>query len=268
MISVVSERPGLRWIWPVADAHAIRAIAGLYKLELPVNLLLCIKANRTREFMQTRLDHIVIAARTLDEGANYVRRLLGVEIPDGGRHEIMGTHNRVMSLGAGVYLEVIAVNPEMRPPAYPRWFGLDDPHIQQTLHRGPALLTWAVNTDDLDSLVRNSAVSLGEVKPAQRDNLRWKAALTEDGRMPGAGFVPLCIQWQVDFHPSQFMHNPGCSINSLTLYHAKYHWLANALESIGANNLVTIKPLAENKPAYMELDLTCPRGNVLISSKH
>ena len=56
------------------------------------------------------LDHLMIAARTLDEGAAYVRERLGVEVLPGGRHETMGTHNRVLSLGGGVYLEVIAID--------------------------------------------------------------------------------------------------------------------------------------------------------------
>ena len=76
--------------------------------------------------MNTRLDHIVIAAADLDSGADYVNEKLGVDIPPGGRHEMMGTHNRVMSLGNDIYLEVIAINPDMDSPQCPRWFGLDD----------------------------------------------------------------------------------------------------------------------------------------------
>ena len=217
--------------------------------------------------MNTRLDHIVIAATTLDQGADYVRQVLGVDIPDGGQHQMMGTHNKVMSLGQGVYLEVIAINAEMKSPDHPRWFGLDDPHIRHSLAQHPKLLTWAVNTDELDSLVGSSRVGLGEVRQAQRDNLKWKVAITEDGRMPGAGFIPLCIEWLVDFHPSEAMQSLGCIFNSLTIYHSKPRWLKECLQSIGADNLVNISQIAEDQTAYMELKVSCPRGEVTISSK-
>jgi len=54
------------------------------------------------------LDHLTVAALSLDEGVAHVRRALGVEIPPGGAHPIMGTHNHLMQLGNSVFLEVIA----------------------------------------------------------------------------------------------------------------------------------------------------------------
>lgn len=41
-----------------------------------------------------------------------------------------GTHNRCLGMEDGIYLEVIAVDPEAPPPSRPRWFGLDDPSMQ------------------------------------------------------------------------------------------------------------------------------------------
>jgi hypothetical protein len=37
------------------------------------------------------LDHLTVAALTLDEGVEHVRRSLGV-MPPGGAHPLMGTH--------------------------------------------------------------------------------------------------------------------------------------------------------------------------------
>jgi hypothetical protein len=37
----------------------------------------------------------------------------------------MGTHNRLLKLGEGFYLELIAIDPQAPPPGRPRWFGLD-----------------------------------------------------------------------------------------------------------------------------------------------
>jgi hypothetical protein len=38
------------------------------------------------------LDHLTVAALTLDEGVEHVRPSLGVVMPPGGAHPLMGTH--------------------------------------------------------------------------------------------------------------------------------------------------------------------------------
>src|SRR5581483_3649792 len=97
----------------------------------------------------TELDHLTIAAHTLDQGLAYVRDALGVDLPTGGAHPRMATHNRLLRLGDGVFLEVIAIDPAAPPPARPRWFQLDDPALQADLRRAPRLLTWVVRTSDI-----------------------------------------------------------------------------------------------------------------------
>ena len=71
-----------------------------------------------------QLDHIVVASLTLEEGVAHVERRLGVIVPPGGEHPSMGTHNHVMRLGDGIYLEIISPNPKVHPKR-PRRFGLD-----------------------------------------------------------------------------------------------------------------------------------------------
>src|SRR5207244_2336804 len=99
-------------------------------------------------------DHLVVVARTLEEGAAWIRERLGVEMLAGGRHVTMGTHNRVLPLGQGSYLEVIAIDPEGRAPSRPRWFALDDPATVRLLSTGPALLHWAERTSELEAEAR------------------------------------------------------------------------------------------------------------------
>ena len=60
----------------------------------------------------TKIDHLVVGAANLSAGVEYVNRLLGVDIPYGGEHEKMGTHNHIMQLGSRLFLEVIAINPQ------------------------------------------------------------------------------------------------------------------------------------------------------------
>ena len=45
------------------------------------------------------IDHIVLGARTLEEGTAFVTRLLGVKPQPGGKHEGAGTHNLLLGLG-------------------------------------------------------------------------------------------------------------------------------------------------------------------------
>ena len=46
-----------------------------------------------------KLDHIVLAAESLVGGVNYVEERLEHRLDAGGKHEMFGTHNRLLSLG-------------------------------------------------------------------------------------------------------------------------------------------------------------------------
>src|SRR5687767_5483712 len=109
----------------------------------------------------TRLDHLVVAAPTLDRGAAWVEARLGVGCRPGGAHAKMGTHNLLLRLGPAAYLEVIAVDPAAPPPGRPRWFGLD----ALAPDAGPRLAAWVARTDDVAATAAASTVPLGPVEP-------------------------------------------------------------------------------------------------------
>ncbi len=48
-----------------------------------------------------RLDHVIYATADLDAAAARVEVELGLAVAGGGRHEGMGTHNRIFPLGGG-----------------------------------------------------------------------------------------------------------------------------------------------------------------------
>jgi hypothetical protein len=54
------------------------------------------------------LDHLAVTCASLDEGAAWAESLLGVPLEQGGRHDRFATHNRLLSLGRGLYFGVIA----------------------------------------------------------------------------------------------------------------------------------------------------------------
>ena len=125
-----------------------------------------------------RLDHLVVAARTLEEGAAWLEGRLGVGLHPGGEHPAFGTHNRLLSLGES-YLEVIAVNPDAPAPPRPRWFGLDTPQMRERLAHGPALIHWVAAVPGLPDHPDVLALSRGEN--------RWRLTVPASGELPGGG---------------------------------------------------------------------------------
>ncbi|WP_022664953.1 VOC family protein [Desulfospira joergensenii] len=210
--------------------------------------------------MQTKIDHLVIGAATLTQGVNYVRDHLGVDMPYGGVHTKMGTHNHLMRIGNDAFLEIIAINHDIAPPNRPRWFGLDDPFIRQQIKIQPSLLTWVVNTRNIKNLMRQSAFSFGKAELISRGNLSWYFGLPDDGRLLAGGMLPYAIEWQTDKHPSVNMADLGCSFYSLEIYHSYPRWLQSALSSVGASDLVKVNTLPKNEVPYMIAYINAPNG--------
>jgi hypothetical protein len=169
------------------------------------------------------LDHLVVAARSLEEGARWLRARLGVTPEPGGQHAGFGTHNRLLRLGSDVYLELIAADPAQPEPPRPRLFGLDEPATRALLERDPRLLHWVVRTDDLQAaLARLAAASgvapadLGVSTPMRRGDLSWHIAIRADGSRPPAG-LPSVIDWGHASHPCSRMRLEGIVLKHLEL---------------------------------------------------
>ena len=210
--------------------------------------------------MQTRIDHLVIGASDLKQGIDYVNECLGVDMPYGGVHEKMGSHNHLLQLGGNVFLEVIAINPDTEPPKNPRWYGLDDPYIRRQIKAQPTLLTWVVNTKNIEKLLQETIFALGKATLLSRGNLSWYFGLPDDGRLLAGGMVPYVIEWQTDLHPSTYMADVGCRLEGLEIYHSYPSWLQSVLEAIGAAGLVKIHPLPKNRPPYLVAHIHTSKG--------
>lgn len=216
--------------------------------------------------MKTEMDHLVIGAANLKQGFDYVKSVLEVDIPYGGTHIKMGTHNHLMRLGNSTFLEIIAINDAIEPPHNPRWYGLDDPFIRQKIDSEPALLTWVVNTKNINELIQRATFSLGKAELISRGELNWYFGLPEDGRLLGGGALPYAIEWQTDIHPSSSMVDLRCNLLSLEVHHPYLQWLEKSLDSIGALNLVEIKELPKNTPPYLVANISTPSGIKKLSS--
>jgi len=208
------------------------------------------------------LDHIVVAARDLEQGAEYLRDVLGVEIPAGGKHQSMATHNLVMQLGNDAYLEVIAIDPDGETPRHPRWFALDTPHMRAAISEKPRLITWVINTTDLQTLAADAGYDIGQPTALSRDALSWEIALPDDGRLLAGGMLPYCIQWHSSPHPSQNMVDTGCLLQGLNIHHNRPRWLGDRLDAIEASHLVDVEPLPDSETPWLEACIDTPNGRV------
>jgi hypothetical protein len=169
------------------------------------------------------LDHLVLAARSLEDGARWCVATLGLVPGPGGRHASMGTHNRLFSIAGpacpGAYFEIIAIDPQAPPPGRARWFGLDG----LDLAGGPRLIHWVARTTALDAglaALRVAGIDAGEAIAAARDTpagrLQWRIAVRGDGALLYGGALPTLIEWG-DRHPAATMPPSGVQLCSLTL---------------------------------------------------
>lgn len=163
------------------------------------------------------LDHLVIGAKDLVSGRQALSDLLGIDIPMGGKHDAMGTHNAVAAFDDQTYFEVIAIDPDGSAPETARWFGLDDPAVQALLEDGPRLLTWVARTDDWDETDPEIA---GDVRPMQRGALSWEFGFRPEASRLEDGLIPNVIRWQSAPHPAGGMTRCGWDLDCLELHQA------------------------------------------------
>lgn len=136
--------------------------------------------------MITGIDHIVIAVRDLD-AAIVSYRGLGFTVVRGGRHPV-GTHNALIALEDGAYIELIAfLEPEKQETH--RWW--------KPLQRGEGLVDFCMGTSDLAADVealRQAGVDIDDPSPLTRTRpdgylLRWVLAIPHEGHRGVAPFL-------------------------------------------------------------------------------
>ncbi|MDR5756535.1 VOC family protein [Caballeronia sp. LZ035] len=219
-----------------------------------------------------QLDHLVIAARTLEEGAQFVAAKFGVETAPGGTHPSMRTHNRLLNLWGGAYLEVIAIDPAA--PAVdaprPRLFALDDPAQQQRIaEHGPQLVHWVARVARPKSLTRwreQYPERIAPVAAMSRGANTWGLTVPDDGAFPawqgaGQGVLPSLIQWDTPLLPSDVLPPSGIALRSLSGFHPDAARIAEQLAWLGAAHLMHIEATAGTPVLVAEFDL--PDGSTL-----
>jgi hypothetical protein len=127
------------------------------------------------------IDHLVIAVADPDTASAELEAKLGLAPGGGGRHDRLGTFNRLVWLGDS-YLELIGVFD--RTSAASSWIGVP---TLRALEAGGGLATWAIASDDLAADVaglRDRGSSLAEPVDGERVRpdghvVRWRLSAAE-----------------------------------------------------------------------------------------
>ncbi len=237
--------------------------------------------------MNTQLDHLVVAARTLQEGVAWCEATLGITPGLGGEHPLFGTHNRLFRIATvnypRAYFEIIAINSiathAMNTPANGlkyRWFDLDSELLRSAIEASPRLVHFVANTDDVrkasDALTalgieRGPAVQISRMTPAGL--LQWQITVRDDGQRLFHGGLPTLIQWglphevpSVAAHPASNMPDSGIALQSLCITHPQAAELQAAHQAIGLQG-VSVEAGAPNLIATLQT----PKGLVTLESK-
>ena len=176
------------------------------------------------------VDHLVFGAGNLEDGIEFIEEMLGVRAALGGKHVGRGTHNALLSLGNGAYLEIIAPDPEQGVSAMPLPFGLGATMV-------PHLVTWAAKAPDIETRLEaaRGAGYEGQLVTMSRklpdgQLLAW--SLTFPPPALAGGVAPFLIRWEPGPHPSETSPT-GCALQSMRGEHpdpAPVRRLLDALE--------------------------------------
>jgi hypothetical protein len=223
-----------------------------------------------------QIDHLVVAASTLDEGVQWCERTLGVTPGPGGQHPLMGTHNRLLNLSSpafpSVYLEVIAIDPGApwaRSTWASRWFDLDSSEVQQGLTaNGPRLIHFVASTPsaaDSTKALATLGLDRGPLIEASRMTpnglLAWRITVRDDGQRLLNGTLPTLIEWQGQ-HPTHAMPASGVTLQSLSASHPEHGLLSGAFDALGLTSVATT-----HGAANLVATLNTPRGLVTLQSQ-
>jgi len=133
------------------------------------------------------LDHVLMAVDDLEAAAKEVEQRHGLASVEGGRHQGLGTTNRIVPLGE-TYLELVAVVDEAEAVAggFGGW-------VAEGVR--PRLLGWCVRTDDLDAVAARLGLTIADGSRARPDGtlLTWRmAGLERSAEEPS---LPFFIEW-------------------------------------------------------------------------
>ncbi len=232
--------------------------------------------------MKTQIDHLVVAAHTLEQGVQWCEATLGITPEAGGEHSQFGTHNKLFKIATPAhplaYFEIIAIHPGAKGPANPnakRWFDLDNPELRAAVAQEPRLVHFVAGTDEMlpaRIALKGLGIDRGPAMPASRHSrkgvLHWQITVREDGYRLFEGCLPTLIQWgkpddaePLRLHPRNSLPRSRVSLDSIAVSHPSAAKLQAAYAAIGLEGVA----IAEG-PANLSATLKTPKGLVTLQS--
>ena len=186
------------------------------------------------------LDHLVYGVPSLTAGIDSIERETGVRARLGGSHPGRGTHNALLSLGPGHYLEIIALDPAQSD--------VPDLLFPELRHlRVASLVSWAISVADIeDATEQAQAANLRLIGPLDGSRMRSDGSLLRWKTLriaaPSFALVPFFIAWDKEtIHPSQDSPS-GCKLVSVEIQHTDPDRLRRLLGKLAGEVRITPGP--------------------------
>lgn len=204
------------------------------------------------------LDHILWAAADLDGATAAFRAATGVAPAVGGSHAGFGTRNSLVSLGPGLYFEIISLDPAQKTAAARA--------AEIAAIVTPRLLTFAVRGAELDAFA-SAAAELG-LEPSQPVamtrrradgvTLSWKCVYI--GSRAFHNVVPFLIDWEQSEHPSRTTP-AGCTLKEFSAVHPESRRLSEIYKRLSVD-----VPVRQGAAPGFHAVLATPKGDVVLTS--
>jgi hypothetical protein len=201
---------------------------------------------------KAQVDHILLGIDDLDRGIDAFEQLTGVRPVYGGKHP-GGTHNALVSLGDGAYLEILALQPGVPPPK--EYAGLEQLHTLTPIG-------WAVSSKESAQLrERLTAAGMAVTEPNAGSRktpagatLSWQTFGLKDN----FDDAPFFIVWSAQTaHPSTTSPT-GCKLRQWRI--ASPH--QKNLEQLRRTLDLQLLDLADASTTALSVSLSCPKGPV------
>ncbi len=205
------------------------------------------------------IDHFMWAAIDLESASAEFENLTGVRPVFGGVHHGFGTHNALVSMANGSYMEVLALDSDQN---------VENPIVNEIKSLGsPEILAFHVQSKDLESIASilesmnikyTGPLDLSRERP-DGEILRWRLLFPESPLFKHA--LPIFIDWMEAPHPS-LSAPAGCELLHLEVGHPN----ATELRALYQKLNVQVEVIQAEK-AYAKAILNSPKGLVTLSGQ-